>query len=61
MRSANPWAIGGLLAVPIIAFLLVIVALWRLGFFEFAGTEASAKIVGTALTLGGGLVAPWQL
>jgi len=40
-----------------LAFLFLICLLWLLDFFQFSGTEASAKIVGTALTLGGGLVA----
>jgi hypothetical protein len=56
MERRNLWTTIGLVLVPL-AFVSMIVVLWVLGFFEFSGTEASAKIVATALTLGGGLVA----
>lgn len=55
-RSYNKWILVGFFTVPV-SFLLMIFLLWYLNFFDFTGTEASAKIVGTALTLGGGLVA----
>ncbi len=56
MESRNRWTIVGLIVAPL-AFIILIALLWSLKFFEFSGTEASAKIVGTALTLGSGLVA----
>lgn len=56
MKSSSQWTVAGLVVVPLV-FVFMIVLLWRLDFFEFSGTEASAKIVATALTLGGGLIA----
>lgn len=56
MKTQSRLTIVGLITVPV-TFLLMIALLWWLDFFKFSGTEASAKIVGTALTLGGGLVA----
>lgn len=53
MSSTNEWIISGLVMAPI-TFLAVIVLLWHLEFFDFTGSDASVKIVGTALTLGSG-------
>lgn len=55
-KSYNKWILVGFFTVPV-SYLLMIFLLWYLNFFDFTGHEASAKIVGTALTLGGGLVA----
>lgn len=55
-KNYNKWILVGFFTVPV-SYLLMIFFLWYLNFFEFTEGEASAKIVGTAITLGSGLVA----
>lgn len=55
-KSNDSWIRLSLIVVPV-PFIVMIWAMWYFDFFVFTGSEANAKIVGTALTLGGGLVA----
>ncbi len=55
-KTNDSWIRLSLIVVPV-PFIVMIWAMWYFDFFVFTGSEANAKIVGTALTLGGGLVA----
>lgn len=56
MKSEDKWFTGVILILVAIASTIIAV-FWNAGFFDFTGTEASAKIVAAAITLVGGLIA----
>jgi len=54
MTQASAW-INGVVVVALALFLSFAAILWQFGFFNFDGTDNSAKIVAAALALVGGL------
>ena len=56
MKTSDTWLVG-LVTVIVLLFGAVVGALWKLGLFDFTGSDASAKIVASAIALVGGLIA----
>lgn len=52
MQSTTRWLIVSILGI-LLVFGIFVTFLWALGMFSFAGSEASAKVVGSALALVG--------
>jgi hypothetical protein len=56
MKSEDKW-IGGAISATVVILALLIGAFWKLGLFNFTGTDSGAKIVASTLALVGSLIA----
>lgn len=54
MGKNNRWVLLGI-AIILVTFFLFLVLLWKIGLFDFSGTESSAKIVAATIALVAGL------
>jgi len=54
MDKNNRWVLLGI-AIILVMFILFLALLWKIGLFDFSGTESSAKIVAATIALVAGL------